>query len=96
MACGLKTASDFMRQTLVTLRPGTTVIEAVKQMLRDNISGAPVVDEHNRYLGVFSEKCCMNALTEVVQQAQQTGLAIPRVRQFMNSSLITLSPDLDV
>lgn len=96
MASDVKTASDFMRRKLVTLRPDAKVVDAVARMLKDNISGAPVIDSQGNYLGVFSEKSCMNALTEVAVHAGQVGLHVPCVREFMTTSLITLSPDLDV
>lgn len=89
-------ASDFMRRKLVTLSPETDVFEGVSRLLRDNISGAPVVDKDGNYLGVFSEKCCMNALTEPVEVACEVGLHIVRVREFMTSNLITLRPEMDV
>ena len=96
MACDVKTASEFMRRTLVTLRPDAHVVDAVALMLKDNISGAPVVDDDDRYLGVFSEKSCLNALTDVVLLAEQAGMNVPRLDQFMNTALMTLSPQLDV
>lgn len=92
----VKTAQDFMRRKLVTLSAETKVIDGVAQLLRDNISGAPVVDAQRNYLGVFSEKCSMNALTATVEVAQDCGIKVPRVRDFMTRQLIKLSPTIDV
>ncbi len=96
MSWELKTASDFMRRQLITLMPDTLVLDGVSLLLKNNISGAPVVDEHRQYLGVFSEKCCMNALTSTVECAAHRQLPIPLVRQFMNANLVSLTPDQDV
>lgn len=90
------TARDFMRRDLVTMRPDSRVLDGVACLLKENISGAPVVDDGNRYLGVFSEKCCINALTEMVSAAQRARQPIPQVSEFMNRNVITLDPDSNV
>jgi CBS domain-containing protein len=92
----VKVARDFMRRKLVTLKADTQVMDGVSRLLRDNISGAPVVDDQHRYLGVFSEKCCMNAMTEVVETAAACGLYLRTAREFMKTELFTLSPEIDV
>ncbi len=41
----VKVAQDFMRRKLVTLSTDTNVIDGVARLLKDNISGAPVIDD---------------------------------------------------
>ncbi len=96
MTWEVKTAADFMRRKLVTLRPETKVVDGVARLLKDNISGAPVVDPSGMYLGVFSEKCCMNAMTETVELAAELRMHVPRVREFMMTNLIALAPEDNV
>ena len=59
----MKIAEHSMRRKLVTLSTDHNVLDGVARLLRDNISGAPVIDAQRNYLGVFSEKCCMNAIS---------------------------------
>lgn len=92
----MKAAQDFMRRNLVTLTPETLVSDGVAWLLKENISGSPVVDSSGNFLGVFSEKCCMNALTEPVEAAVGLPIHMPRVREFMTTELVTLRPDVDV
>lgn len=92
----LKVADDFMRRELVTLAPETDIYDGVSRLLDHNISGAPVTDSEGNYLGVFSQKCSMKALTEPVEVAEEMGLPIPRVRNFMKCELFTVSPKQDV
>jgi CBS domain-containing protein len=96
MQSDVKTAQEFMRRKLVTLTADTNIIDGVARLLKDNISGAPVVDENGGYQGVFSEKCCMNALTDAVEVASEAGMHVERAREFMTSNLVTLTPEIDV
>jgi CBS domain-containing protein len=84
---------------LVTVPPGLDVLEAIRLLVKNNISGAPVVDEQSNYLGVFSEKCCMRLFDAIAQAAKQQQVALPTLtdaRQLMSTKLVTLNPSADV
>lgn len=83
------TARDCMATRLVTLDPEMDVMRAVELLLKNRISGAPVVDSSGRYLGVFSEKCSMH----VILDAAYEQLPSNRVRMFMDTDAQTISPD---
>ena len=88
-------ARDIMvpRKKLVTLRPDMDSLSAVRMLLRHGISGAPVVDESNRYLGVFSEKTSMRFLLRLTYE----DLPSSDVRSFMNTDLNrTIGEELDL
>ncbi len=53
------TAREMMVSNLITLSPEMDVLDAIDLLLRHRISGAPVVDRDDRFLGIFSEKSCM-------------------------------------
>jgi CBS domain-containing protein len=53
------TAREMMVRNLITLCPDMDALEALDVLLRNHISGAPVVDENGVFLGIFSEKSCM-------------------------------------
>jgi CBS domain-containing protein len=90
------TADEIMRRNLVTLSPETPVLDGVALMLRQNISGLPVVDRNQNYLGVFSEKSCFRALSHMIEAAGQCGLLMPHVHEFMNRQVVFLTPEMDV
>jgi CBS domain-containing protein len=48
-------AADVMTRRVVSVSPETSVAEAVRLMLQDDISGLPVVDEHGRLAGIVTE-----------------------------------------
>jgi CBS domain-containing protein len=49
------TVADFMTPDPLTVRPETSLTEAIKLLVERHISGLPVVDEQGRLVGVVSE-----------------------------------------
>jgi predicted transcriptional regulator len=82
-------ARDFMVTDLVTLAPACNVLDAVKSLIEHGISGAPVVDSAERYLGMFSEKCAMQVLLDAAYEE----LPSHEVRVFMDRGAQTIGPD---
>jgi len=82
-------ARDCMVTRLVTLRPEMDVLEAVQRLLKNRISGAPVVDAEGNYLGVFSEKCSMQVLLDAAYEQLPSN----QVRLFMDTDAQTIEPD---
>jgi CBS domain-containing protein len=92
-------AKDILVSKLVTLSPRSHVYEGIQLLLRNRITGAPVVDEGQRYPGVFSEKCCMGILILTAHLAAESSHASVRTqlaRDFMAKNLTTVSPHTDV
>lgn len=52
----------YMSRDLVTLSPETEVTRAVATLLRENVSGAPVVDAQRRLVGILTAKDCFRAV----------------------------------
>jgi CBS domain-containing protein len=86
------TARDCMVTEVFTLTPSTDVIDAVRFLLEHDISGAPVVDRHDRYLGVFSEKCSMHVMLDAAYEQ----LPVRDVRAFMDTEAQTISPEMQL
>jgi len=83
------TARDFMVTDLITLPPEADVLDAVQLLLKHRISGAPVVEEGGRYLGVFSDKCAMHVMLDAAYEQ----LPVRDVRSFMDTEAQTISPE---
>jgi CBS domain-containing protein len=72
----LPDARQLMSTKLVTLRPETDVVQAIGDLLKNHVSGAPVVDADQRFLGVFSEKTSMSVLFQAAyEQLPSTDVA---------------------
>ena len=85
-------AEDFMVKKLITLNPQMDVFKAVQLLLKNRISGAPVVDDRGKYLGVFSEKCSMQVLLDAAYESLPTN----HVEAFMDTQPRTIKPDADL
>lgn len=93
------TARDIMVTDLVLLSPDLHVFDGIAHLLRSDISGAPVVDADQQFLGVFSEKCCMSVLKLTAELAVQDNQSLPttvKARDFMADALLTFTPEVDV
>ena len=53
---------DVMIKKVITVKVGQTLVEAAKILVKNNISGAPVVDKKGNLVGVLSEKDLFRAL----------------------------------
>jgi CBS domain-containing protein len=89
------TARDVMTRTLITLSPETPLFEAISKLLDNDISGAPVVDESGRLLGLFSEFDCLRELASG-EFYEHGNYAVRRVSDLMTGFQHTVPPDLDL
>lgn len=85
-------ARDIMVRKLITLTPKMDVHEAIGLLLKNRISGAPVIDAEKNFVGVFSEKCSMEVLMKTVYE----GLPTNEIEPFVDSTCRTIEEDTDI
>ena len=56
--------SDYMTTNLITFKPEQKVEEVINTLLKNRISGGPVVNEKNELVGIISEGDCMKQISE--------------------------------
>ena len=83
---------DYMASTLLTLKPTTNIFDAVKFLLENKISGAPVVDDKNRLLGLISEKDCL----KLISKRFDGKVSKINVADFMSTKVDTILPETDI
>lgn len=86
---GLVLARDFMNHRVYTVREGEKVCDVVRVLTTRGYSGAPVVDERGKLIGMLSERDCIQALI----RACVHGLPSSHVRDVMSRDLVTVAPD---
>ena len=88
------TVQDYMTKKLVTFRADQTMDQVLDTLLAKNISGGPVVDEHNNLIGIISEGDC---LKEVVKgKYNDTPTLSGLVREHMATDVKFVSPDVNI
>ncbi len=88
----LPVVREYMARKLLTLQSDTGILDVVAFLLKNKISGAPVVDNDKQLVGVISEKDCLNLLAKGVNANVPHG----SVAEFMTTEVETISPDIDL
>lgn len=91
----IPTARDIMTTSLVTFAPDTTLFEAIRLMIKNQISGAPVLDEQNHLAGIFSERNCLQVLAAgefYSDDHREEG----SVGNYMTQDFQSVGPDADI
>lgn len=84
--------ADYMSQKLVTFHPQTNVIEALAVILDNHITGAPVVDDGGRLVGILSE---VDLMAVVIQDSYyDEGMGI--VADYMRTQVDVVDADTDI
>lgn len=86
------TVATYMTPDPMTFPPDLEVTRAMAQLLRRKISGAPVVDEGGRIVGIFTAKDCFRAILHASYHQELGG----QVADFMIAPVETLEADLGI
>ena len=86
------TVADYMSKRLISLSKQTNVFEAIKQLLDNKITCAPVIDEQGQLLGMFSEKDGMRVVLKSVYDQGMSG----KVEDFMSTEIISVEANSSI
>ncbi len=89
------TAREIMTRQVITLRPEMAALEAAELLVKRRISGAPVVDEEHRLLGLLSEFDCLRAVASAGYELDRHD-AIETVESLMSRHPHTVPPEMDL
>jgi len=56
--------SDFMTKKLITFKPNQSVLHVMDQLIKNRISGGPVVNDAGELVGIISEGDCIKQISE--------------------------------
>lgn len=79
---------------MITFRPDQTIQEVIDIIIDKRISGAPVLDENRKLVGIISEKDCLRVIVD--QAYHNLPMSNRKVSDYMTAKVKTLSPDSDV
>jgi CBS domain-containing protein len=83
---------DYMTRRLITLTPDMEIMQAVHTLIDKNITGAPVMDDDGRLIGILTQKDCMKVVLNAAYHSEIGGL----VRDFMSTEIAFLNPDMSL
>ena len=85
---------DYMSKKLITFKPEQHMDEVVNSLLKNRISGAPVVNDEGELIGVISEGDCMK---EVVRGKYNNMPTLSgTVADHMSTNVISTSPETNI
>jgi len=85
---------DLMTSDVITASPDTPIKAAARLMVRNKVSGLPIVDENTRVVGIITEADFLRL--EVAREEADNPQPVERVEQVMNRSVLTINPDATV
>ncbi|MGW8123587.1 CBS domain-containing protein [Roseivirga echinicomitans] len=86
--------TDYMTHEVVSLSPDQSIVEAMDIFLEKHISGAPVIDEKGKIIGILSEIDCMRIIVDEAYHNLHYGKIT--VEEYMSNNVLTISVDMDV
>ncbi|HMP73556.1 MAG TPA: CBS domain-containing protein [Kiritimatiellia bacterium] len=84
---------SVMTTSLHTLKPDMPIFAAIHLLLKQRISGAPVLDDGGNLVGMLSEKDCLRAFVNGAFFSQSAGA---QVSDYMIKDIQTLDADDDI
>ena len=87
-----RTIADIMATELVTFYPNQDIHHAIHTLLEKRISGAPVVDDSGKLIGILSRKDCL----KIAFSSRYHGDWGGQVQDYMVSEVQTLDAGLDI
>jgi CBS domain-containing protein len=88
----LPTVREHMDNTVHTLKPETPILDGVDFLLQHRVTGAPVVDDEGRLLGLLSERDCLKLMSRGVDGNVPRG----SVADFMTTEITSIPPEMDI
>ena len=83
---------DYMAKSLVTFKPETDVLDAVHELVKHRIAGAPVVDDAGNLVGMLSELDCMKVALNAGYHSHWGG----PVSDFMSDGVKTVDAEMSI
>ena len=80
------TCSDIMSHTIISLRKEETLHSAMKKMEEHSLSHLPILDHHNKVLGVFSRSTIFDYLSSYHKLPEKSELTILDFQEFTPTS----------
>ncbi len=85
---------DFMTKDLITFRANQSVEEVINTLIKNRISGGPVVNEKNELIGIISEGDCIKQISE--SRYYNLPLEQENIEKHMVTNVETIDGNLNI
>jgi CBS domain-containing protein len=85
---------DFMTRKLVTFSPDQGITEVMETLLKQRITGGPVVDSNNQLVGIISDTDLMQVIGDSRYHNMPVGNRL--VSDYMSSQPETIDQEADI
>lgn len=85
-------ANDFMNDHVLSFSTDSEIEAAVQKLIHKGYSGAPVVDENGKLVGVLSEVDCLRVLSQAAYEGWPQGT----VGEHMTKEVEDITPSTDL
>ncbi|MFT5250516.1 MAG: putative transcriptional regulator [bacterium] len=86
--------SDYMTRKLIVFKPKQSVLEVMDLLIKNRISGGPVVNKNHELVGIISEGDCIKQITE--SRYYNQPLENINVEEHMVKDVETISGDMNI
>ena len=83
---------DYMAGRLVTFKPDMDVLDALHELVKNRIAGAPVVDDQGELIGMLSELDCL----KIALNAGYYGDSGGPVSEYMTPDVETIDAEMSI
>lgn len=83
---------DYMTRKVISLDPNLEISGAIKMLIEHDISGATIIDQHGRLVGILTERDCIRVAMHAGFDENPYGLA----REYMSKDPETVSPEQSI
>lgn len=83
---------DYMTGKLITFKPDLDVLDAIHELVRHRIAGAPVVDDQGELVGMLSELDCLKVALNAGYYGDWGG----PVADFMSTNVQTVDAEMNI
>ena len=80
---------EFMSRSFLEIRPDMEIYQAMALLLKHKVTGAAVVDDNKRLVGIISEKDCLKLVAHDAYDNVPRGGS---VESYMTTKVVTLQP----
>lgn len=86
--------ADYMTRKLVTFKPDQGITQVMETLLKQRITGGPVIDDRNQLIGIISD----SDLMKVISDSRYFNMPVGKqnVSDYMTTEVETISSDTNI